>query len=149
MPPQWTQKSGDSAQQPDPITRIDLARRAGLNVWGLYLTVRAKFTVALALSAGWLAISIWMAGPWIRQLGELASTLLAVIIVAGIALVPGFINAFLAASLLLDRRPPRRPLNHFPGVTILVAAYDEAAATAETIESVARQNHVLPVERVV
>src|SRR5690348_11848147 len=87
-----------------------------------YLGVRAKYSVALALSGLWLALSSWLAVPWMHDLGLLAGNILAIVIVAGIALVPGFMNAFLVVSLILDRRPLRRRLRHYPGVTILIAA---------------------------
>ena len=72
-----------------------------------YLGVRAKFAVALFASSAWFAVTVLIALPWIQQLSRLAGPLLAWLAVGGIALVPGFMNAFLIASLLLDRRPPR------------------------------------------
>ena len=68
-------------------------------------------------------------------------TAFAIILVGGIALIPGFMNAFLTMSLVLDRRPERRHLKQYPGVTILIAAYNESAAITETSESIARQNY--------
>src|SRR4051794_9571497 len=75
-----------------------------------YLGVRAKYSIALALSALWFALSSWLAVPWMHDLGSLTGNIPAIVIVAGIALVPGFMNAFLVVSLILDRRPLRRRL---------------------------------------
>jgi biofilm PGA synthesis N-glycosyltransferase PgaC len=47
-------------------------------------------------------------------------------------------NAFLATSLLLDRRPARRPLDRYPGLSILIAAYNESSSIAETLKSIAK-----------
>src|SRR3954469_19546088 len=79
-----------------------------------YLGVRAKYSIALALSALWFALSSWLAVPWMHDLGSLTGNIAAIVIVAGIALVPGFMNAFLVVSLMLDRRPLRRRLRHYP-----------------------------------
>ena len=49
-------------------------------------------------------------------------------------------NAFLISSICLDRRPERRPLLHPPGVSVLVACYNEAAHIGETILSLSRQD---------
>ncbi|MEO8104498.1 MAG: glycosyltransferase family 2 protein [Betaproteobacteria bacterium] len=76
--------------------------------------------------------------PWIHQLTELAGPVVALFVVGGIALAPGFMNAFLAASLLFDTRPPRRIPLRYPGISILVAAYNEGGSIADTIESIAK-----------
>src|SRR5690349_12221276 len=150
--PSWTSLLSPDAAQLDsdpvgPVHKPDLiappvsGKAGAFSARRCYADVRTKFLLALGLSVAWFLASAGMAGPWIHDLSELAGTPLALIIVAGIALVPGFMNAFLAVSLMLDRRPSRRRLKEYPGVTILIAAYNEAAAIADTIESVAKQNY--------
>ncbi len=107
----------------------------------LYVGVRLKFAVALAASAGWFALSVWVALPWITELSGLVGRALALMIVGGIALVPGFMNAFLIMSLMLDRRPSRRDVDRYPAVSILIAAYNEEASIADTLRSIAHQNY--------
>ena len=107
----------------------------------VYLTPRGKFTVAMIVSFLWFAFSLWVALPWMRDLAELAGWFLSIVIVGGIALVPGLMNAFLAVSLLLDRRPPRQPSNRYPGVSILIAAYNEGDWIARTLVSIERQDY--------
>jgi len=106
-----------------------------------YLDVRAKFALALLLSVGWLVLTIWIALPWMRDLARLSNWPVAVLVVGGIALVPGLMNAFLVVSLLLDRRPPRRSFEHYPAVTILIAAYNEEQSIEDTLQSVALQRY--------
>jgi len=106
-----------------------------------YLSVRAKFLLSLAISLLWLALTTWVAVPWIEELGSLAGYFVAFVAVGGIALVPGFMNAFLIASLLLDRRPPRRRIYRYPGITILIAAYNEESSIADTLRSIQRQGY--------
>ncbi|MGE5088695.1 MAG: glycosyltransferase [Candidatus Levyibacteriota bacterium] len=107
----------------------------------LYIGVRFKFVIALAASIGWLSLSVWVSLPWIGELSGLVGRALAVMIVAGIALVPGFMNAFLIMSLMLDRRPPRLEIEKYPPVSILIAAYNEEASIADTLRSIAHQNY--------
>jgi biofilm PGA synthesis N-glycosyltransferase PgaC len=95
----------------------------------------------MALSLCWLVFTTWIALPWMRDLARLASWPVAVLVVGGIALVPGLMNAFLATSLLLDRRPPRCSFDHYPGISILIAAYNEEASIVETLQSLAQQNY--------
>jgi biofilm PGA synthesis N-glycosyltransferase PgaC len=104
-----------------------------------YISVRAKFAVALAVSAAWTAFSIWLSLPWVNDLARLAGWPLAVFIVGGIAILPGMMNAFLVVGLLFDRRPQRRMLVEYPGVSILVAAYNEESSIADTIRSIGDQ----------
>lgn len=106
-----------------------------------YVRVRGKFALALLLSLLWLAFAIWAAMPWMRDLARMASWPIAWIVVGGIALIPGLMNAFLATSLLLDRRPRRRSYVHYPPISVLIAAYNEAQSIEETLRSLARQNY--------
>jgi biofilm PGA synthesis N-glycosyltransferase PgaC len=112
----------------------------------LYMSVRAKFAVAAAVAFAWFAFSLWLALPWLRDLADLAGWFFAVFAIGGIAIVPGFMNAFLMASLLLDRRPRRQRLAAYPGVTILVAAFNEADSIQDTIRSIELQGYPGPLE---
>ena len=106
-----------------------------------YLGVRGKFTLALLASGAWFALTVAIALPWISELSGLIGTAFALLAVGGIALVPGFMNAFLIASLLLDRRPPRSQPSRYPAVSILIAAYNEEASIADTLRSIANQDY--------
>jgi len=56
-----------------------------------------------------------------------------------IAYVPGFMNAFMVSTLVSDRRPPRKLLYAYPGVTVLVACFNEERSVADTLKSLAAQ----------
>ena len=114
-----------------------------------YIRVRGKFALALLLSAAWLAFTIWLALPWMRDLARLATWPVALIVVGGIALVPGLMNAFLAVSLLLDRRPRHRTYVRYPPISILIAAYNEEHSIGETLRSLAVQNYAGEFEAIV
>ncbi|MET3443736.1 biofilm PGA synthesis N-glycosyltransferase PgaC [Variovorax paradoxus] len=106
-----------------------------------YLSVSAKFFIALIGASAWMGFSIWAARPWLADLEKYVGTAFAIFLVYGIAIIPGFMNAFLALSLILDRRPPHRPLVVYPPLSILIAAYNEEASIDETLVSIDRQNY--------
>ena len=106
-----------------------------------YLTVPVKFCLALIIGVAWTALSVYLSMPWLAELSAVTGRALAIVLITFIAYVPGFMNAFLITSILLDRRPARRPPDSYPQVSILVACYNEAPNIADTITSLARQDY--------
>ncbi|WP_230426789.1 glycosyltransferase family 2 protein [Cupriavidus yeoncheonensis] len=53
------------------------------------------------------------------------------------------------ASLTLDRRPPRRSLDSYPPLTILIAAYNEEGSILDTLAGIERQNYPAPLQVIV
>jgi len=100
----------------------------------------------LVLAAAWQAFSAYLALPWMRDLARLTDWPVALLVVAGIALIPGSVNAFLVAGLALDRRPRFRSGAPSPPVTILIAAYNERDFVGETLDSIAQQTYAAAVE---
>lgn len=129
---------------PDPASSFDaqfglsepLAPRRGF-----YVPIRAKFAIALAAALVWMALSVWLSLLWLDDLSGLLGLPLALFVIVFIAYVPGFMNAFLIASILMDRRPERRHLDRYPGISILVACYNEEVSIAATIGSIAAQGY--------
>ena len=66
---------------------------------------------------------------------------LAVAVIFGIAILPGYLNANLIASLLIDRPPPLRFDLVFPALTVVVACFEEEATIAETLDYIASQEY--------
>src|SRR5215212_450251 len=106
-----------------------------------YLSIPTKFSIALVIAILWTGLSVWLSQRWIADLASVTSPTFAIVAIMFIAYVPGFMNAFLISTLLLDRRPPCRTFHSYPGVSILVAAYNEAAAIADTLTSLAAQDY--------
>lgn len=121
---------------PPPALQIQDTKKPGL-----YLSIRTKFTIAIVGALLWTGLSIYLAQPWYGQLAEAVGPALATLIIAGIAIIPGFMNAFLLMGLCMDHRPRHTPLNHYPAITILVAAYNEAASIVETLRSIDLQHY--------
>ena len=113
---------------------------------GVYVRLPVKFALALGIATLWTALSVWLSLTWVSELAAVTGLAFAVLAITFIAYVPGFMNAFLLSTLMLDRKPGRRPVPSYPGATILVAAYNEAAAIRDTLCSLADQDYPGPFE---
>ncbi|HEY5993596.1 MAG TPA: glycosyltransferase [Gallionellaceae bacterium] len=107
----------------------------------IYIPVKTKFAIVFALALIWMAVSLWLSIPWFRDLSDKIGWLLAGFLIAFIAIIPGFMNAFLLSSILFDRRPRAASISQYPPVTVLVPAFNEAAAIADTMTSIFKQDY--------
>ena len=112
----------------------------------IYIPVSVKFGIAVFAALSWMMLSILLSRPWMESLSQVTHWLFALFAITFIAYVPGFMNTFLTVSLLLDRRPRRKQPEAYPGVTVLVAAYQEEAGIGGTLESIARDSYPGPLE---
>ena len=83
-----------------------------------------------------MAFSIWLSMPWYQDLSKEIGWILAIFFISFIAIVPGFMNAFVISSLLVDDRPEILKEQQYPAITILIAAYNEANDIATTLRSI-------------
>lgn len=114
-----------------------------------YLKIRTKFLISLFIATAWMALSVYWSQPWLADLSQYLGPALAYFLIGFIAIVPGFMNAFIMVALALDRRPQLRHIETYPGVTVLVAAYNEAASIEETVTSLVQQNYPGPMQIIV
>ena len=104
----------------------------------IYVKLPLKLVLVIAIALGWAAFSFWLSLPWIDTLGQSITMPLAVAVIFGIAIIPGYLNANLIASLLIDRPPPLRFDLDFPAVTVVIACFNEEKTIEETLDYVAR-----------
>ncbi|HUG46665.1 MAG TPA: glycosyltransferase [Sphingomicrobium sp.] len=112
----------------------------------VYIAIPFKFGIAMIAALAWMMFSIIVSRPWLDSFGQATHPLFALFAISFIAYVPGFMNAFLVTSLLLDRRPRRRKPDVYPGVTVLIAAYQEECAIADTLITIAAEDYRGPLE---
>ncbi len=103
------------------------------------LWARVSLTVLGGLV--WVAFSLWLSQAWIRSLGHDIGTPMAYAVITGIALIPGYLNIQLLISIMVDRPPPLRLDLDFPRISLLVAAYNEQDAIAETLDYALRTDY--------
>jgi len=104
-----------------------------------YITIRWKFILTLLTATTWMGLSIWLSMPWYAQLSMHTTPVIAAFLIGFIAIIPGFMNAFIMTALAFDKRPAVPTREHYPAVTVLVAAYNEAASIEDTVRSLMRQ----------
>jgi biofilm PGA synthesis N-glycosyltransferase PgaC len=107
----------------------------------LYVPVKVKFALSTIFALTWVGASWVLAQHWVGDLSQVVGHGPAVMIIFFIALLPGFLNAHILASVILDR-PPVLPLDlKFPKVSLLIAAYNEAQNIAETFRGIRGQDY--------
>lgn len=107
----------------------------------LYISVLAKFILSHLFSLGWLFFSIWISQRWIMELGQIVSIPAAILIIAGIAYIPGYMNSFLVSSLLLDRQPPFKHQYPANDITVLITAHNEEKGIRDTLRQISCQDY--------
>ncbi|HEX8753462.1 MAG TPA: glycosyltransferase family 2 protein [Solirubrobacterales bacterium] len=126
---------------PGPALQVkDLERTPGERR-RLYVGLHLKLAAVVTIALGWAGLSLWIAIPWIEALGQSITLPLALAVVLGIAIVPGYLNANLIASLLIDRPPPLRLDLAYPDLTVVVACFNEASTIAETLDYACAQDY--------
>lgn len=108
---------------------------------GRYIPVVMKFALSHLYAAIWTSFSIRVSIPWLYDLSELVPFYLALLIIFGIAYVPGYLNVFMVVSLLLDRQPRLKATNAKEAVTIVIAARNEEKSIAQTLRYIKNQDY--------
>lgn len=107
-----------------------------------YVSVKAKFVTSLFVAVAWTLVAFKLSEKWIFDLSNMLSPFWALVIIGGIAYVPGFMNAFLIGSLILDKQPRiKEPTIVNDEVTLLISAYNEEAGIYNTLKYVKRQEY--------
>jgi biofilm PGA synthesis N-glycosyltransferase PgaC len=107
----------------------------------LYVPLRVRVLATFLAGVAWLAFSTWLSRHWIAKLGGEISLPLAIVVVSGIALIPGYLNIQLLTSIMLDSPPRLRMDVEFPPIALLIAAYNEEAGIAETLDYALRSDY--------
>ena len=123
----------------EPLVGDGTARTHGQRYF--YLTVRTKFLISTAVASLWFLFSLWLAQYWIAELGVIIGGFPSFLIILFIALIPGFLNAHIVSSVLMDSPPELRRDIEYPPLTLLVAAYNEADNLPETFRGIAAQDY--------
>lgn len=106
-----------------------------------YIPVKKKFILSHLFALLWTGFSIFLSIPWLNDLSEIVALPLALLIITGVAYIPGYMNAFLVVSLIFDKQPPFK--NEYPAkdISILIAARNEAGNIENTLSYIAKQDY--------
>ncbi len=114
-----------------------------------YVPVKAKFLVSTVFSCLWSYVSWELAQPWVGELANVTGYWPALTIIFFIALLPGFLNAHILASVILDRPPKLHFDLNYPTISLLIAAYNEEENITETIRGIKSQDYPAGIEIIV
>lgn len=106
-----------------------------------YIPVKMKFVLSHLFALLWTGFSIFISIPWVNDLSKIATLPVALLIITGIAYIPGYMNAFLVVSLIFDRQPPFKDEYPSKDITILIAARNEAGNIENTLSYIAKQDY--------
>ncbi|MEA9599143.1 glycosyltransferase [Polynucleobacter sp. AP-Sanab-80-C2] len=107
----------------------------------LYFSVKSKFFLALIFALSWMGFSFWYSQPWYSDLSNEIGSISAYFLITFIAIIPGFMNAFVSIALFLDKRPKVIDQQKYPPVTVLIAAYNEEKSIASTLSGIFLQDY--------
>ena len=104
-----------------------------------------RFVLAVLLTLGYTWLGIYVSTPWRGDLEEALGPVWAWVIPTLLAYIPGLLIGFMMFTLLMLRyrvpspEPPPGPwpTGEWPSVTVVVAAYNEEASIARTLEHIA------------
>jgi poly-beta-1,6-N-acetyl-D-glucosamine synthase len=139
-------------KSPDTIALArsrDAPRRNPPPRWMPYLRVSTRFKLSVLCGIVWMSLSAWLAWPWINELASSISLPAAIVLIAGIALIPGYLNVQLVSSLLMDHPAPIDFDFDYPALTLLVAAYNEEGDIAQTLAYALAQEYPAPLQVIV
>lgn len=114
-----------------------------------YIPIKMKFWLSHLFSLIWICISIYLALPWLKDLTEVVSFQVAILIIAGISYLPGYMNAFLIMSLILDRQPHFKDEKPTDSITILIAAHNEEDKIFQTLRYIDNQDYTGNIKTIV
>jgi len=114
-----------------------------------YISVDQKFLIGHLCGLAWMSLSVYLSIPWLMDLAKIVTLPVAVLIIAGIGYLPGYINFFIIISLLLDRQPKFKVSNPDIPVTIIIACRNEENAVGDTLRYIASQDYAGPIRVIV
>lgn len=112
------------------------------NIKNLYIPVSTKFLLSHLFSILWVALSIYLSIPWLKDLAKVITMPIAIIVITGIAYIPGYFNAILIISLLFDKQPSFKTLSPKRELTILIACRNEEDRIEDTLKYIAKQDYM-------
>ncbi len=106
-----------------------------------YISIHSKFAIAQIISLLWVGLAIFLSIPWLRELKEVTGIVFAIIIIAFIAYIPGYLITFVLTSLLLDKQSKLKLINAKEPITILIAAFNEEKNIERTLSYIHNQDY--------
>ncbi len=111
--------------------------------------ITQKFIITCIIAVCWLYLVILINIDWIFQLANHVTLLVSALIISIIAIIPSFWYAFTLVAFVLDERPKSKIIKRYPGVSVLVSAYNEQDCIVDTIKSLLKQEYPGEIEIII
>ena len=111
-------------------------------------TMKSYFFIMNLCACLWVIISIILSRYWISELSQFFNKTIAIIIITGIAYIPGFLSINLMASLILINFKPLSRLKNIP-ISILIPTLNEEKHIYQTIKSITKQDYEGPLNIII
>ncbi len=108
-----------------------------------------RFTLANLGALAFAGVACVLATGWTRDLAGLVSLPGALVLVAFVAIIPGYLNAFLLLNLLGYRQAGLNPDIQLPPVSILIAARNEVENLPDTLRGIYEQDYPEEIEIII
>jgi biofilm PGA synthesis N-glycosyltransferase PgaC len=111
-------------------------------------TMKRYFFIMNLCACLWVIISIILSRYWISELSQFFNKTISIIIITGIAYIPGFLSINLMASLILINFKPLSRLKNIP-ISILIPTLNEEKHIYQTIKSITKQDYEGPLNIII
>ncbi len=105
-----------------------------------YIPVKYKFIIITILCILIEIGCVFLCIPWFMDLADVVGEFLAILIIGGVAIVPGYLNIFLIFSTIFDNQKYEHDLNPNIPITIIIASYNEGDKIYNTLEYIHNQD---------
>lgn len=99
------------------------------------------FIKSNTISILWVLFSIYISTPWLKDLSKIVGMPAAIVVITGIAYIPGFLNSFLVTGLVINKPKRFKDENPNTGVTVLIAARNEEIQIGRTLKYISKQDY--------
>ncbi|MFE8695981.1 glycosyltransferase [Cytobacillus sp. FJAT-53684] len=106
-----------------------------------YIPVIFKFWISHGFALLWLTFSVYLSLPWVRDLATIIGIVPAILSIAGIAYFPGYMNAFMVISLLIEKQPKLKVFNPTDPLSILISCKNEEKGIRDTLKLISQQDY--------
>lgn len=102
--------------------------------------MKTKFSLSVAFGSIWLLVSLFFAVNWAREISNALPVVYVWWVIAGVALLPGFLMSSMFFSNMLHWKTAEYPKT-YEDTTVIICAHNEEDSVARSIKSVLLQRY--------
>lgn len=107
----------------------------------MYLKIKNKFIIAMMITLIYTVFCCILNVRWYNDLCIVFPSIISIMIIIGVAVLPGILMCIMICSVLLDKPRNHEILPNLPDLSIIIAAYNEEKCIYETLDFLNRQKY--------